>query len=198
MHFEYQITPEDLKEAMRWRAPAKRNKFLSGILGWLIFVAVAALLFVWQKQSTPPARPNSSAPPPANFMENILLPLLPWLLILGCIWFFVFRNLRVRSRKVWEGNPQFQQVQIFDMSEEGVRIVNPLTETLYRWNAFVGWAETKNLFLLLLPNRSRVPVPKRAIGDQAEQQRFRDFVNARAHEPTSAFPVVAPRPVLPE
>jgi ATP-dependent Zn protease len=29
-----------------------------------------------------------------NYVVNILLPLIPWLLIFGFIWFFVFRNLR--------------------------------------------------------------------------------------------------------
>ena len=29
-----------------------------------------------------------------NYVINILLPLIPWLLIFGFIWFFVFRNLR--------------------------------------------------------------------------------------------------------
>ena len=31
---------------------------------------------------------------PSNFLYNIILPLVPWLLIFGFIWFFVFRQLR--------------------------------------------------------------------------------------------------------
>jgi cell division protease FtsH len=135
-------------------------------MGWLLFVALAALLFVWLKQSnnqtqtiplsafwqqvkaTPPniekividgdevsgsfknaitvgtqsnvkqfksALPVSTASnweftqtlleavgktatvqaePTNNIIVNILLPLVPWLLILAFIWFFVFRQLR--------------------------------------------------------------------------------------------------------
>jgi hypothetical protein len=33
----------------------------------------------------------------SNLLMNILLPLVPWLLIFGFIWFFVFRQLRARS-----------------------------------------------------------------------------------------------------
>jgi hypothetical protein len=197
MRIEYQMTPEDVTEALRWRAPEQRRKFRRGVAGWVVFFVGAALLFLWLKDASPPVRPGPNAPRPTNFMTDILLPLVPWVLILLFIWFFVFRNLSAGQRKVWENNPGFQQVQTFDMSEEGVRVVNPLSETLYRWNAFIGWAETERLFLLLLPNRARVLVPKRAIGDDAEQQRFRAFVNARACEPTGAFPVVAPKPVLP-
>jgi ATP-dependent Zn protease len=32
-----------------------------------------------------------------NVLVNILLPLIPWLLIFGFIWFFVFRQLRKTS-----------------------------------------------------------------------------------------------------
>src|SRR4051812_38056503 len=140
-------------------------KFGRGLMGWLLFVALAALLFVWLKQSnsgtttiplsamwqqvetTPPniekividgdevtgvfknavmvetrsvknfrtALPGATASnwqftsdllkalkntasvqaePTNNILVNILLPLVPWLLILGFIWFFVFRQLR--------------------------------------------------------------------------------------------------------
>jgi ATP-dependent Zn protease len=34
-----------------------------------------------------------------NYVINILLPLIPWLLIFGFIWFFVFRNLRKTARQ---------------------------------------------------------------------------------------------------
>jgi ATP-dependent Zn protease len=34
-----------------------------------------------------------------NYLVNILLPLIPWLLIFGFIWFFVFRQLRRTTRQ---------------------------------------------------------------------------------------------------
>jgi cell division protease FtsH len=138
-------------------------KFGRGLMGWLLFVALAALLFVWLKQSNNATFPISlssfwqqvhssnvekividgnevtgvlknpvtvetrsvknfrtslpentsanweftrdlleatgkttdiKAEPTNNIIVNILLPLVPWLLILGFIWFFVFRQLR--------------------------------------------------------------------------------------------------------
>ncbi|HSU67412.1 MAG TPA: ATP-dependent zinc metalloprotease FtsH, partial [Tepidisphaeraceae bacterium] len=140
-------------------------KFGRGLLGWLLFVAVAALLFVWLKQASPgpttislgefwqkveaanspiksivideneltgdfkteqvfgPQRvthfrvnlpvgtvsqweftrdvltklnttTDIKAEPTNNILMNIILPLVPWVLILAFIWFFVFRQLR--------------------------------------------------------------------------------------------------------
>ncbi|HEY8750517.1 MAG TPA: ATP-dependent zinc metalloprotease FtsH [Tepidisphaeraceae bacterium] len=138
-------------------------KFGRGLMGWLLFVALAILLFVWVKQSNNATVPISisafnqelektniekilldgsevsgtlkvdsningakvhnfrtyfpegmtsqwefinkllnatgktadiKAEPSNNILVNILLPLVPWLLILAFIWFFVFRQLR--------------------------------------------------------------------------------------------------------
>ena len=40
----------------------------------------------------------SVEPQPNSLVANILLPLIPWLLIFGFIWFFVFRQLRNAAR----------------------------------------------------------------------------------------------------
>ena len=138
-------------------------RFGRGLLGWLLFVAVAALLFVWLKQQSPGSTtiplnvfwqqvehtniekmvidgdevqgkfarealvngqrvlnfktnlPGGTAQswqftkdlldktsmttdiraePTNNILVNFILPFIPWLLILGFIWFFVFRQLR--------------------------------------------------------------------------------------------------------
>src|SRR5258708_2374351 len=42
-------------------------KFGRGLLGWLLFVAVAALLFVWLKQATP----GNSTIPFNNFWQQV-------------------------------------------------------------------------------------------------------------------------------
>jgi len=153
-----------------------------GLIGWLLFVGVAALLFVWLKQQRPAThtialsdfsdqleRANVSrvivdgdelsgtlnaprviggrmitnfrtylpsgaggswpftqwllanrngatirAEPNNNLLTNFVLPFIPWLLILLCIWFFVFRQLRSQS------NPT-QPVPVMVVNPEGRR-----------------------------------------------------------------------------
>jgi ATP-dependent Zn protease len=43
-------------------------------------------------QATPPIVVHVE--PPNSVLNNFVLPIIPWILILGFIWFFVFRNLR--------------------------------------------------------------------------------------------------------
>lgn len=39
-----------------------------------------------------------------NLVLNILVPLIPWLLIFGFIWFFVFRQLRTQQKAAYTGD----------------------------------------------------------------------------------------------
>src|SRR5437588_141970 len=48
-------------------------KFRNGLLGWLLFIGLAVMLVV---------------------LLQFVLPMVPWILIFGFIWFFVFRQLR--------------------------------------------------------------------------------------------------------
>lgn len=199
MRMEYSIQPEDIAEALRWRAPAQRRQARGGLIGWVIFVAVAAALFVWLKSTAaPPARrmPNPG-PPPSGVLHDFVLPFIPWVLILGFIWFVVFRQLRGRPRKLWEDNAELQQPQTLELGEEGVRIANLFMETLYRWNSFIAWGETRNLVVLLLGNRTRLLIPRRAAQSEAEWQQLREMVKSRISEPLGGFQVIPPKPVLP-
>jgi cell division protease FtsH len=153
-----------MSEPINYATPytPRQPKFGRGLMGWLLFVALAAVLFVWLRQSNTATVPvplstvyrevsrgnvnrifidgddltgnftrpvvvrsrgvtvfrcglppglsgnwsfvqwlmdNSSGAevnvePHSSLVENIILPLIPWLLILAFIWFFVFRQLR--------------------------------------------------------------------------------------------------------
>jgi hypothetical protein len=126
-------------------------------------------------------------------IPDVLLPILPWLLIFGFIWFFVFRALRGNWRKVWEGQPQLHGPQTMDAGEDGVTVATPLSRAEYRWEAFQHVRETPNLFLLYMSNFSFHMVPKRSFASDAEVDQFRSLVrNFIAERPAPAFPVVMP------
>lgn len=161
--------------------PKPSSRFGRGLLGWLIFVGVAALLFALLRQSDSqytslalsdfysqvkagnvarvsidadsvegqlrsrtmlgglsvldfrtslPAGTGSSwgftqwlldasppttvvqAEPTNGILSNIILPLIPWILILGFLWFFVFRQLR-------KNGAQRQPMPLVTVNSEG-------------------------------------------------------------------------------
>lgn len=201
MRFEYQYTQTDVKETLRWRAARKHGlaRPAQGLVGWAVFVAVASLTFIWLKlQADHTVRAAPLSPAPETMLTQLVLPLVPYALILGCILIF-FWKVQTQHAAVWRSNPELHQPHVVEMTEEGIRISNPLMDTLYRWPAFVAWAETPRLFLLLRSNNAKVMIPKRVVASEDELSELRRFLAAHVHEPTRGFPVIAAgeRPATP-
>jgi hypothetical protein len=192
VRFEFTYTPEDLKQALRYSSRFSLGRLRismgGGLVGWLIFVALAAAFFVWMKHNQPAPRGRPFPRPPASPAEW-LLPILPWVAVLAFIWFFIFRRLRHQAREAWEKNPVFHLPHTVDIDDQGIRFNCALVDTLYRWPYFVGWAETRDLLLLHLPNQVRVMIPKRAANNPNELDKLRAILKTHVHEPTGGFPM---------
>jgi len=131
MQLEFSYTQNDLRQALAWRPypGLGRVSLRRGLTGWIIFVAVALVLFFWLRQSQPsPVRP---AMPQRTEVRQWIVALLPVLLILLGIWFVFVRRIREASRKLWESSPVFQLPHTIQVEENGVRVNCALIETLY-------------------------------------------------------------------
>src|SRR5688500_752925 len=110
MRLEFTYTPEDLAEAAKGVAatPASggARRYWRGILGWALFIGLALALFFLRSQATPP--PAVTTAPRESLFARVLVPLVPWLLIFGFIWFFVFRQLRKQYQRVLDDNPHLE------------------------------------------------------------------------------------------
>jgi hypothetical protein len=80
--------------------PTGRRAFLGvfgrGLFGWVLFIGLAIMLFMLLN-SRPLARgtPGPVPRPVANsYVRNLLLPVVPWVVIFGFAWFFVYRQIR--------------------------------------------------------------------------------------------------------
>jgi hypothetical protein len=71
-------------------------RFGRGLFGWVLFIGLAIMLFMLlNSRQAPPGTAGPVPRPVANsYVHNILLPVLPWVLIFGFVWFFVFRQIR--------------------------------------------------------------------------------------------------------
>lgn len=86
----YIAQQRSLRPPMTWRS----------MIAWIVFILLFALfLFVLHLGSKAPATPTPAPPPPTgtlNVILRIVLPLVPWVLILFIFWFFIARTLRTR------------------------------------------------------------------------------------------------------
>jgi hypothetical protein len=95
---------------------------------------------------------------------------------------------------------------VFELSDDFLSVTTATRHTRYAWNAFIGWHETPNVFLLYISYMSFEMVPKRALLSPQQLEYFRTFIartigeHRRGFEPVPANlapPTVEPPPLLP-
>jgi hypothetical protein len=204
IHIEFQYAPTDLPEAMKAvRVRLRKNalKFRRGLIGWIVFVVLAIVLFSFlnRHQSTSSVAPPPPPPSSNSTIGDVILPLLPWALIFCSVWFVVFRGLRARSTKMSGVFLEKSQSMVAD--DSGVIWTEPMTRTEYRWEAFYGFDETPNLFLLYTSDAKGTDflrfhvVPKRSFPVPMLCDQFRQLLTDRVHSHNRAFQVLPPKPV---
>ena len=201
MRLEFTYTAADLVEMSKAAAPdpgLQKGPFGTGgsrsWFGWVIFIGLAVMFFMFlQKRSAtaPPAAPPPTAAPTSG-VPGWVIALVPWLLIFGFIWFFVFRQLRgTFPRNVYERNTSLQQPKTLDITDSGVRMTDALSFTEWRWESFTGLVESANLFLLRQADNTFVMIPKRAV-PLGQLDLLRADLESRMPAP-GAFPVLPPK-----
>jgi hypothetical protein len=189
---QYQISYEEFKEAVDGLSADAQKRAAGGgrwrsVLGWVLFIGLAAILFMLLNKRSPAPRPPSAQ---AQDPWKLVLPLIPWLLIFGFIWFFVFRQVRSRHRKAWEQTPGMHRPRTVTIDETGLSFTEPTSQSRVNWDHFVRFAETKNLFLLFDSEVSAELIPKRIFQATAQVDEFRALLARHVSPPTGAFPVL--------
>jgi len=132
---------------------------------------------------------------------RMLMPHTTWLFFLAWINIITLRNQKKTLRALWDTQPSLHRMKTTDVSAEGVIISDDKTRLQYAWGAFVGWEETKNLFVLKTSSNMASFLPKRAFGGDEELNAMRALCELIPRSSSPAFPVVtsttppAPPPV---
>ena len=200
MRLEFTYTPDDLAEtakALRAGGGGKKWHLSRGVFGWLLFVGLAVMLFMLLSRNPAPRAATVPAAPARGPFATVILPLVPWVLIFGFIWFFVFRQIRGQYKRLWQENSELQQPQTLDMDDDGVRLSSTLSTTTWHWPAFVKVIETPSLLLLETSSKTHLLIPKRAAADPGQLEALRALLAAHVSAPTGAFPVLPVDPNQP-
>jgi len=175
MRIEFEYTMNDLREGIWWR---RRARAAVAVLGWLVVLECGAVALWLEKshQTTINVRRDWAD-------------LIPWVAVPLVIVLVRLSQLRRQAIRVWASNPAFHLPQSVEIDQQGVKVASSLLETRYHWNYFVGWAQTPNLLLLLIPGDVRLIVPKRAFPGSAGLSECRALIDAQVQKPTRGFPV---------
>jgi hypothetical protein len=193
LQIEFQTTLEDYRAALRAHRRSRRTgKYRRGIIGWVLFVALATTLFLILQRNNVAVAPPPVSPSPQPLFSSLILPLIPWLTIFIVIWVSVFVALRRAPRRAWEGQPREHLVKRWQISNECVVIDMGDSKSEMKWSVFLKYVETPTLFLLYSSKFSFYMVPKRAFADAAQLAEFAALLSQHIQPQTQAFPVIAP------
>jgi hypothetical protein len=81
-------------------------------------------------------------------------------------------------RKLYRKDKRYQNEITVDISEDGVHVVTPTTDTRMKWNAINRFLESDKIFLLFHSEWSFSVVPKNAFGP-GEVDSFRDLLRRK-------------------
>jgi hypothetical protein len=160
---------------------------------FLFAVSLVATAYVPASPPTPPQPPM----PLGRLLRTVFLPFVPVVtFVAAAIWMF----LRLHGRNItrsFELQLQMHRPGTIQVSQEWVIVTDDAQQTCYRWQAFVGWQETANLFLLYNSFVTFEMVPKRAFPSPEAIQHFTALVRQYIGEGNVGFQVLPPRPVPP-
>jgi hypothetical protein len=125
----------------------------------------------------------------------LLVAFLPWIVLLVLVFPASFAFRAAKIRQTWRTSFAGREHRVWELSEEGVRITDALTDVHYRWPIFTRVREIVDHFLLFRVDGQFHVLPKRAFADTGQLQEARAIFNTHAARcdlltPVSAFPVV--------
>ena len=147
MQVSYQLTSEDFYQGcLAWRSRRKWQEWLR----WIAYFIVACALFICLIMLL--INRTAETTPFAVFS------------IVFCMLWFAYMLLapRLSARRQFRNNPTAQSRITLDVSEQGLQFHNPHAESKVAWSAYVGWGETKSVFVIMPQPRAYNAIPKRA------------------------------------
>jgi hypothetical protein len=194
MRIEFQYTLEDLQEARRIgtrNGPSSTN-FKRGIFGWILFIGLALLMvFLLNQQKPAPASPvvaPASSVPPKDLFTTLLIPMIPWLLLVLFLWVVIFRYRRGYGLKK---SPLLMKPISMEIDEHGIFSSDGPTHTRWEWGAFDKTVESPDRFFLRLNGSTNfIIIPKRALNGPVAMEQVQALLGRISQGPTGAFPVI--------
>jgi hypothetical protein len=190
LSIQFQYTFEEFAEgtAAISANAARKARAGQGILGWVLFVGLAIVIFFMLQsgKNSPLVQPSTNSNDSRKYYPLIIF---AFLITIGALSYF---GRKKRARKAFEQRMEFQRLETVQFSDDAIVRDDHVSQSRIAWDGFVKFDETTHLFLLYLSDASALMIPKRAFPSPAVVDEFRTFAKARISPPRFAFPVLPP------
>jgi hypothetical protein len=199
--FVYECTTAERREGLRILAGSSSPTALGrsrsgtinsrksrGLVGWILFLGLAILLFFLVSNNKPAIA--SPAPPPPPTPNRLSLGDIGFILgmVLCVVGYLRLRAMDWRKANRWNGQKRYW------FSPQGVAEQRPGREEFRAWGAFIGFEESKKVFVLRTQPTRGMIFPKRLFAGEEERDQFRDLL--RQNIARRAIPVDVGFPVI--
>ena len=178
---------------LRGSLPRIRLSLLLSLLPFAILIGFGVLL---DRITHPNLRQSFGI----DWYGRRLIPHLTWLFFLGVFTIAVIQQMREKSRLMWDQQPSLHRAKTAEITAEGIAISDLVSRTEWSWRAFVGWTETKTLFVIFPSEVHALFLSKQAFGSEEELAAMRALCALIPDARPSAFQIVTSTspPPLPE
>lgn len=119
---------------------------------------------------------------------DVIVPLVPIATLMVLAAWLLPRTYRGH----WAVQQHMHRPWVAEVSEDYLRLSEPLSTLEYRWGCFPGFIETPNIFVLYVAPHLFHMIPKRSFAEETQVAAFRELLARVIHEPLRAFPVLPP------
>lgn len=171
-------------------------KFSRSMLGWLLILGMAILLFVlFHKEPGGPrgAGGGAVAAPEEGVFFRTLVNLLPYALIFAFIYLGFLRRTKQskKARDRYNSDPFHLQERTLELLQSGIRISAPNERHEFDWLGYQRVVESEHLILLYTGPLMFQVLPKRAFAAPEELHAFLRIVREKVPDRRAgAFPVM--------
>ncbi|HVS72190.1 MAG TPA: YcxB family protein [Phycisphaerae bacterium] len=165
------------------------------LIFWGALVLIMVIFICFMVLVTPPSAPGAAAapapppiPPGQAILEMLPFPVF-FIMVAGLvIWVgrskFLYRRFAPQVLRV--GEPKTAEI-----TDGQLTVQEPGATSVFQWNYFMRFIETRSSFLLFTIPRGAHILPKRAFTSPAELNEFRAFAQAHVGNVPIGFPVQA-------
>jgi hypothetical protein len=92
--------------------------------------------------------------------------------LVGFYFLYCGFGLRRYFRRLYRKDQRFKHDFTAEISDQGIQITTPFSEGLLKWNGFIRFLESKDIFMIFMAQWNFVILPKRSFGP-GEADEFR-------------------------
>jgi YcxB-like protein len=151
-----------------------RRAFRPSLLMIYAAAAIGAAIGARHASATIPAPANNDRP-----IQDAVVSMLPLVIMFIGVWIAMLRYVRSTDRNAWNGQPLLHLLHTIRLSDDKLETESEKARHSYRWDAFMHFRETRNLFVLRTSKLQFVIIPKRACRDGAELEALRELIERK-------------------